>query len=170
MAKSQVIISILGPTGLREPNIAQYTEFYRALFPLMRQHGVRRIFAMTTISVYRPEDERSLTRYFIVSAVSWIIPDAYRTMLAIGETFEKSSDTTDIDWTLYRIGIIQGNSDANSWEQDRKGEAYAGPVGKTGWSSVQKRAALARWLVDAAESSAPELIRKMPAVSQLASS
>jgi hypothetical protein len=139
----------------------------------MRQHGVRRIFAMGTISIYQPEDQFSLFRFLIVHLVVRIIaPAGYGNVISIQRLFEGDEEATrDIDWTVYRIGGIPGSSDAKSWGRDRNdGDAFVGPLGHTGWSTSQKRGALARWLVDAAESGATEWIRQMPAVSRLAGS
>ncbi len=47
---------------------------------------------------------------------------------------------------------------------------FVGWIGEKGWSFSQKRAALTRWLVDAAEVGTTEWVGKMPAVSRLAGS
>lgn len=163
-------MSLLGPQlgDLMEPNIIP--DFYRnSVFPAMRQHGVKRIFAMGTLSIVDPEDSWSLLRPAMVFLLRIIAGKAYRTIINIGETFE--NDAKDLDWTIYRIAAIPGESDNESWARDREdGKAFVGWIGEKGHTYSQKRGALARWLVDAVEGGLPDWVRKMPAVSKLAGS
>lgn len=175
ISKSRTIVSLLGPNSFYPGGPTIYADFYRAAFPLMREHGVRRIFAMGTISIYQPEDPPSLLRSLAVLLIRLVANRVYRNVVNIGKLFEdgdgEEAVTRDIDWTVYRIAGIPGGSDAKSWARDREdGESYVGPVWGEGWSMFQKRSALARWLADAAESGASEWIGKMPAVSRLAGS
>lgn len=133
----------------------------------MRQHGVRRIFAMGTVSIVRPEDKSSLLRWAMVRGLRLFASGAWSNIIAIQEAFEDEEATKDIDWTVFRIAAIPGESDAESWKKDREdGTAYVGPLGGDGWSLSQKRSSLTRWITDAAESGAPDLIRQMPVVSR----
>ena len=172
ISKCRLIISLLGPNSFKLASNSVYADYYRAIIPLMRKHGVRRLFAMGTISIYQPDDGFSLFRTLLVSLVMrTVVSSAYQNILSIQKLFEDEQATRDIDWTVYRIARIPGESDAKSWAADRNdGEVYIGPIGHTGWTNVQKRGALARWLVGAAESGAPELVGQMPAVSRLAGS
>lgn len=171
ISQSCAIISILGPT-IGNLNIAPtlYADIYRSsVFPLMREHSVRRILAMGTISIVQPEDQWSLRRTLAKLAVRTFVNIAYSNILAIASVFEQ--DANDLDWTVYRIGHIPGGKDESSWRTDRDdGKTFVGWVGATGWSGSQRRGALARWLVAAAEGGANEWVRKMPAVSRLAGS
>jgi hypothetical protein len=171
ISKSKTIISLLGPISLSQPVNTEFADRYRAMFPLMRQHSVRRIFAMSTLSSYQPEDQTSFLRFLAVCIVRMLAAGAYANIIGIQNVFQEEEATRDIDWTLYRIAMIPGGSDEESWRADRlDGETYVGGVAGAGWSFSQKRAALTRWLVDVAQSGAPELIRKMPAVSRFAGS
>lgn len=164
-----MVLSLLGPNTLRPFEPAIFTKFYEVLFDVMRQHDVRRIFAMSTLSYGQPNDEFSLTRWLIITIVCVVAHFGWRTARAIGRVFDESAG--DLDWTVYRIAGIPGDYDEASWKEDREdGEAFEGWIGQKGWSANQKRAALARWLVDAAEDGKPQWIRKMPAVSRLAGS
>ncbi|KAK0732181.1 hypothetical protein B0H67DRAFT_566840 [Lasiosphaeris hirsuta] len=170
VSRSSVIISLLGPSILTgvEPQI--YADFYRALFPLMRTHGVRRIFAMGTLSIPVEGDSFSLSRLMLVGFVRVVASGAYASVIKIGEVFAKEAGE-DIDWTVYRIAGIPGGSDEASWRADREdGETFEGYIGGPGWSLSQKRGALARWLVDAVEDGKEKWIRKMPSVSRYAGS
>ncbi|RTE80871.1 hypothetical protein BHE90_004575 [Fusarium euwallaceae] len=171
VSKSYVVVSLLGPTiGDWKVDPSMMADFYKhSLFPAMRQHGVKRVYAMGTISIVRPEDSRSLLRYFMVAFVRLIAGGAYRTIINISQTFEE--DAKGLDWTIYRIAGIPGGSDNESWKKDREdGKAFVGWVGETGWAMSQKRGALARWLVDAVEGGLADWTGKMPAVSKLAGS
>ncbi|KAM5346151.1 hypothetical protein ACJ41O_009156 [Fusarium nematophilum] len=168
IAKSYAIVSLLGPTlGDRSADPEFLPKVYKSyIFPLMREHGVRRIYAMGTLSITQPNDSWSLLRSAVVLLVRTVAGGAYRTIIGIGEVFEK--DGGDLDWTVYRIAGIPGGSDKESWERDREdGKAFVGWVAEKGWTMSQRRGALARWLVDAVEGGLQEWVRKMPAVSRL---
>ncbi|PKS11136.1 hypothetical protein jhhlp_002897 [Lomentospora prolificans] len=169
VSQSSVIVSLLGPNKILGLDPAMYTGFYERLFPIMKQQNVKRIFAMSTISVFRPEDHFSLIRLLLVSLVFIVVNRGWQTARGIARSFEEYGD--GIDWTVYRVAGIPGGSDEKSWKEDREdGEAYEGPIGANGWKSVQRRGALARWLVDAVEDGKSQWIGKLPAVSRLAGS
>lgn len=136
----------------------------------MRTHGVRRIFAMGTISIPVPEkDSFSLSRLMLVGLVRVVVRGAYSTILQIGEVFSSKEVPPEIDWTVYRIAGIPGGSDETSWRADREeGDVFEGFIGEKGWSLSIKRGRLARWLVDAVEDGKEEWIGKMPLVSRYA--
>ncbi|KAM0553196.1 hypothetical protein ACHAPJ_007483 [Fusarium lateritium] len=124
---------------------------------------------MGTLSIVRPEDSWSLLRPAMVLFVRLIANGAYRTIISIGETFE--NEAKDLDWTVFRIAGIPGGSDNESWARDREdGKSFVGWIGGKGHTYSQKRSALARWLVDAAEGGLQDWVREMPAVSKLSGS
>jgi len=173
ISRSRLILSLLGPssTTFRIESPTQFADHFRtAVFPLMRAHGVRRIFLMGTISIARPDDGFSLLRLLVVWFVRLVVPKAYRNVLAVESLCERDAEATrDVDWTVYRIAGIPGDCTEEAWRRDRgDGDAYVGPVGGKGWGSSQRRGALARWLVDAAEDGKAELVGAFPAVSRLA--
>lgn len=132
----------------------------------MREHSVRRIFAMGTLSISQPSDKFSLIRLFLVFIVRLLANSAYRAILDIARAFEEAGE--GVDWTVFRIAGIPGGSDESAWKKDREeGEAFEGWIGEGGWSVTQKRGALARWLVDAVEDGKERWIGKMPAVGKL---
>ncbi|KAH7143486.1 hypothetical protein EDB81DRAFT_934753 [Dactylonectria macrodidyma] len=169
ISQSSTILSLLGPNTLWYIDTTIYTNFYKSVFNLMRQHGVRRIFAMSTLSVWQPEDTFALTRWLLVTLVFFVAHFGWRTARAMARVFEESAE--GLDWTVFRIAGIPGASDEKTWKEDREdGDSFEGWIGQTGWSTHQKRAALARWLVDAAEDGKTRWIGKMPAVSRFAKS
>lgn len=135
----------------------------------MRQHGVKRILAMGTVSIYQPDDQFSALRSVGITFVKTLFNAAYANIIAIQEVFEKEAG--DLDWIVFRLGRIPGGHDEESWNADREdGKTFVGWVGEKGWTMSQKRGALARWLVETAEGGAEEWVRKMPAVSRLGGS
>ncbi|KAL3952255.1 hypothetical protein ACCO45_013972 [Purpureocillium lilacinum] len=116
----------------------------------MRTHGVRRIFAMSTLSYAQPNDRFSAIRWLLVALVFFVAHFGWRTARGIGRVFEEHA--AGLDWTTGR----------------EDGEVYEGWIGQMGWSASQNRAALTRWLVDAVEDGKAQWIRKMPAVSRRA--
>ncbi|KAL2849815.1 hypothetical protein BJY01DRAFT_233462 [Aspergillus pseudoustus] len=161
IAQSRVVISLLGPNILdKKMSPTLFADMYESsVFPLMRQHGVSRIFAMGTISLFRDEDHWVLSRSALVTFVRIFANRAYQNIVNLANLFDNGAD--GIDWTVFRIAMIPGNSDEESWRKDREdGEAFVGPVGAKGWTLSQTRSALARWLVDAAEGGAEEWSRR----------
>jgi hypothetical protein len=171
MAKVDIVLSLLGPQiSDRTTSPNAIPDFYKnSVFPAMRKHGVKRIFAMGTLSLSQPEDSWTFIRPAMVLMVRTIASNAYRTIIQTGQVFE--NDAKDIDWTIYRIAAIPGGSDKESWANDRQdGKAFVGYCGQKGHTYSQRRGALAKWLVDAAEDGLQDWVRKMPAVSKLAGS
>jgi hypothetical protein len=167
-----VVISVLGPQAgnLKDLDHAFFGNFYKdTLFPLMRQHGVRRIFALGTPSYEDPGDRWVWMRPLVHTIFPLFARSAYENILNIARAFKEEG--RDIDWTVYRINFISGGSDEQSWRADREqGETFVGYVGHPGWTKSQKRGSLARWLVDAAETGLPDWVGKLPAVSYRAGS
>lgn len=169
MARSSVVISLLGP-NIKDKNIGPslFADIYReSVFPLMKQHGVKRVVAMGTLSIRQPDDRWTFFQTMLTVVMPLFAGAVYRNMLNLADLFEKKAE--DLDWTVFRIAQIPGDSDEASWRRDREGALFTGPVGEKGWSSSVQRAGLARWLVDAAEGKAKAWIGKMPAVSHLVS-
>ncbi|KAL4902758.1 hypothetical protein BDW74DRAFT_180457 [Aspergillus multicolor] len=167
MANTQVVISLLGPSlTTRLSNHALFADIYRtSVFPLMREHGVRRIFAMGTPSISRPEDHWTLITSITIPALRLFTNYAYENIRNIGDAFEHHAE--GLNWTVFRIMMIPGGQDEESWRRDREdGKVFVGWVGEPNWTKSQTRGSLARWLVDAAEDGAEEWVGKMPAVSK----
>ncbi|ETS80731.1 hypothetical protein PFICI_08260 [Pestalotiopsis fici W106-1] len=167
MSRSSTVLSLLGPQiSDRKIDPSLYADMYKNyIFPLMRQHGVRRIVAMGTVSIQRTEDHWTAFQFMVVCFMRLFSGTLYRNMLNLADAFDR--DAAGLDWTVFRIAQIPGEPDEESWRKDRDdGEVSVGWIGEKGWSSSIKRALLARWLVDAAEGKADEWIGKMPAISR----
>lgn len=166
MAKCSVVLSLLGPS-IHDKNIdpTVLADIYKySIFPTMHQHGVRRILAMGTLSLKRPEDQWNFFHFIILIFMRLLASAIYRCIHNVAEVFEEEG--SGLDWTIFRIAQIPGESDEASWKRDRKlGELFTGWVGEVEWSSSVARSGLARWLVDAVEGRAYGWVGKMPAVS-----
>lgn len=92
----------------------------------------------------------------------------HRNMQSLAYLFGKEDH--GLDWTVFRIAQIPGESDENSWRQDRELEMFTGRIGEKGWTTTLRRGALARWLVDGVEGKMDIWVHKMPGISQLAGS
>jgi nucleoside-diphosphate-sugar epimerase len=165
------VISHLG-AQITDSHIAPsfYADMYRnTVIPGMRDHGIKRIFLMGTMAIQKPEDSFTIMTPVVVNLMRIFTRAVYHNIQNIAEVFEK--DAGDLDWTVFRIAAIPGESDEESWRKGREeGKLYVGPLGAKGWTMYTNRSLLARWLVDAAESGAPEWVRMMPAVTRLAGS
>ncbi|KIM94119.1 hypothetical protein OIDMADRAFT_136749 [Oidiodendron maius Zn] len=170
ISKCTAVISFLGSSGSKVDDVKLFASYYSDyIFPTMRAYSVQRIYAMGTISIRRPEDQPSALRWLAIAIFGRVYPKMLATMLEIEKVFDTKAD--NLEWLLFRIASIPGKSDETSWRKDREdGDTFVGWVAESGWSFSQKRAALARWLVDAVEGKADTWIGKMPAVSKLAGS
>ncbi|KAG5810212.1 hypothetical protein H9Q74_014070 [Fusarium xylarioides] len=133
MSKVNIVLSLLGPQisdRTTSPNVIP--DFFKnSVFPAMRRHGVKRIFAMGTLSLSQPEDSWTLIKPAIVLLVRTIAANAYRTIIQTGQVFE--DDAKDIDWTIYRVAQIPGDSDKESWARDREdSKTFVGYCGQKG--------------------------------------
>jgi nucleoside-diphosphate-sugar epimerase len=169
MSQCRSVISLLGPnlSSLRGLTPTTFADMYeKHIFPAMRQHSVRRIFTMSTISVYRPADQPSFGRWATQFIVWLVMGTGQKNMFTVQELLDDAVRAKDIDWTNYRLPFIPGGSDGRSWRKDREGDAYDGPIRGEGWSMRINRALLAKWLVDSAIDGRIDLVHRSPAVSR----
>ncbi|KAH8661958.1 hypothetical protein BX600DRAFT_498572 [Xylariales sp. PMI_506] len=169
ISRSYLIISLLGPNDFFAPKPYPYPGYYTAIFPLMREHGVKRIMAMSTVSADEPGDRFHLVAFLLVLLVRIMVPAAYRAVRDIVRVFKEEAGD-DLDWTVFRLGAIPGAADEESWRAHRGDITYAGALGGEGWKVWLRRSALARWLVDMADGGQDQWIHKVPAVSNLSDS
>ncbi|KAK4159350.1 hypothetical protein QBC43DRAFT_294074 [Cladorrhinum sp. PSN259] len=167
IAQCGAIISLVGPgqSAMSSKAPLPYPEYYEHhILPLMKKHGVKRIAAMSTISVYVDEDVSKFIRWLMVTGVSYGFPAAYNTMLEIAKVFREEK-VEEIEWTIFRLPMLLGGSDEYAWKADReRGEALAGPVSSL-WSGKLNRSLLGKWLVDWVEKSQGKWVRELPAIS-----
>ncbi|USP77994.1 hypothetical protein yc1106_05268 [Curvularia clavata] len=164
VASSKAIISLLGPNTRTVPNSNIYANFYEIVLGLMRAHGVSRILAMGTISSYTPDDRFSVMRGMVVNMLRVVANSSYRSTLAIGDKFQAVGG--EIEWTVFRIFTVVGESDEAAWKASRDAKVFAGYVGHPGSGTSIKRGTLARWLVDGVEQGMGEWVRALPLVTE----
>jgi hypothetical protein len=98
-----------------------------AIVPAMRDNEIKRIFLMGTMVISKPEDSFTLMRPLILAYMKLFARPVLQNILGIADFFEKQA--TDLEWTVFRIASIPGESDEESWRKGREeGELYAGPV------------------------------------------
>ncbi|PGH26885.1 hypothetical protein AJ80_01467 [Polytolypa hystricis UAMH7299] len=149
------ILSSLGPTGFTGFT-GVFTNGYKLILRLMREHNVSRILAMSTISAYdTARDSFSLYRTFIFWVVFVLAHAVQREILGLENVFREEGE--GLEWTLYRVGGL-GNA------RDADGVAEAGWVGDGKWRQFVERREWANWMVQEAERERPMWVRKMPAI------
>lgn len=166
MTPCTAVLSLLGPS-LDNKNIdpSLFANYYKdIIFPTMRKLGIRRIIAMGTISISRPDDRFSAFQLMVRVFMRLFASTIYANMHNLATAFEV--DGLGLDWTVFRIAALLGESDENSWRRDRAvGSIYAGVLGGSGWTTSITRALLARWIVGHIEDR--EWYGAMPALSTL---
>jgi hypothetical protein len=155
------IISTLGPTGLTgytsfSSYHAVFPTFYKLLLRLMRECGIHRILAMSTVSLYDPKDKTMISRAAVVWLVWLIARGAWREFVELGDTFQLEGQ--GIGWTLYRVGVITDATET---------ETRAGFVGEEGFRLVISRKDMATWLVEQATTIPAQWVGQAPAISSL---
>lgn len=68
---------------------------------MLRKAGVRRILAMGTISVARPEDHWNFFQLVVRSFMKLLAGNIYQNMLNLEALFDERAD--GLDWTVFRI-------------------------------------------------------------------
>lgn len=171
MSRTSAVISLLGPS-ISDKSIEHslFADIYTStIFPLMQENGVRRILAMGTLSIKRPEDKFNIMQAIMPFLMPLFANTAYQNALNIGRAFENQGQ--GLDWTIFRLTQIPGEPDEASWKTDREdGKVFTGGIGEKGWTSSLKRGALAKWLVDTIEDKTNNWTGKMPGIGRLAGS
>lgn len=162
LPRTDTIISLLGPIGLRNHN-TEVSDLYSALLAHLKTsttptHPAPHILALTTISFKRPSDSFPFVARLMVNLVWLFVNGAYTEVLRIGDVFEKEG--AGLPWTNYRVAYL-GAEEGEGLE-----EARTGSVGVGGWNLRTERKELALWLVGEAERGpeGSQWIGKFPAI------
>ncbi|KAF8418157.1 hypothetical protein EV426DRAFT_620046 [Tirmania nivea] len=144
---TDVIISFLGPPATqilawmnpfgKEGKEPIFANAYRSIVDAMKTTGVRRIFALGTISIVDEKDHRVFSACAMVWIVRLLFYRGWRNMVEVGRFFD-TVPVEDIDWTVYRVGLLLNG------EAQAVTDGYLGD-GKT--TSSIRRSELAKWLV-----------------------
>lgn len=137
--------------------------WYSNIMNLMREHGVKRILAPCAGAANQEGDSFHLVAWLMVLIARVVFPELYSTARSIEKVFVEEG--SGVEWTVYRVGHLEGGGDEESWKIGREDEINVGSVGDKQWGIGTGRGALARWLVDCVEGEQDKWVGKMPAVS-----
>ncbi|KAF8746270.1 hypothetical protein AX14_000065 [Amanita brunnescens Koide BX004] len=146
----EVVLSTLGPTGPIYPSDTPLGKGYANIISVMRQQSVQRLICLGATSISDPNDRASPKFWLIISGVKTLARNAYKDMVAIGDTVRSS----DIDWTIVRVPFLTNGASTN---------VVAGYVGDGHDGVFLSRAGFAHFVVS--EIGKREWIRKAPLVS-----
>lgn len=119
----------------------------------MRSEGVKRIIALSTFSVYDPEDKPNLLRWFFITALWAMAHKVWKTVVDISKVFDEEGQ--DIDWTLFRVGFLANGP---------RLRVIDGYIGDGTLGMYLRRADIAEWTLTQADKSPPEFVHKKPGV------
>lgn len=148
------VLSALGPavkSGPFHPGDTPLAHGYELLIDLMMKKGVKRLIALGTASMKDENDKFSLQFAVLVSGVAVFAHNAYKDVVAIGNTIRSSEDLV---WTIARVPLLNDDKD-NSF--------IAGYIGDGKVRTKLSRAAFAAFAIKELE--ANEWCKKAPLVS-----
>ncbi|KAH8664529.1 hypothetical protein BX600DRAFT_498301 [Xylariales sp. PMI_506] len=164
IARSSLVMSLLGPPGLK--NHPPCALWYSNVLNLMRENGVKRIWGTCASTCNQPGDQGNMTGSALIFIARTFFPELWTTARSVEQAFVKDGD--GLEWTVFRVGRLQGSSDKETWKKDRNSEMFEGGYGQKGWTTSTNRSGLAHWLVDCVETEQDKWVGKMPSVSDLA--
>jgi len=145
------VISAIGPLLGKNPAGLPVTNGYRLIMDCMRQKGIHRLLALSTISVVDEENDRWSFWTALGPYVVMPFYNSYNDIVSAGKLIREQSD---IDWTLYRVGALL-NSDHET------GKLKANYPGDAGMFLYRKD--VAKFCID--EVVANNWIHKLPCLS-----
>lgn len=148
---ADAVISTLGPPI--DPLLTEMplTEGTRTVVAAMHRHGVRRIVALSTVSVPDPRDRPSVLERLVPIGIGVLIPGALREVQGITEVIS----TSELDWTIARIFAPVDNPSNNTLK--------AGFLGRDDIGVPMTRVDIADFLVD--QLTSDEFVGAAPAIS-----
>ncbi|KAF8519334.1 NAD-P-binding protein [Hysterangium stoloniferum] len=148
------VISALGPAvkkGPLHPSGTPLAKAYELILEVMRELAVRRLIILGTASMKDPNDKFSLEFWTLVNGVALFAHNAYKDVVAIGETVRSDPDAI---WTIVRVPILTDKMDDHF---------IAGYVGDKHTKPWLPRRAFAAFVTE--ELSKNQWIRKQPLIS-----
>ena len=148
---ADAVISTLGPPI--DPLLTEVplTEGTRTIVAAMHRHGVRRIVALSTVSVPDPRDRPSVLERLLPIGIGVLIPGALREVQGITEVIS----TSELDWTIARIFAPVDNPSNHTLK--------AGFLGRDDIGVPMTRVDIAGFLVD--QLTSDEFVGAAPAIS-----
>ena len=99
VAPADAVISTLGPPIDRAASDHALTDGMRAIVAAMRRHDVRRLIALSTVSVPDPRDRPGILDRLVPVGIRALIPNALAEVQGITEAVT----TSGLDWTVVRM-------------------------------------------------------------------
>ena len=149
------VVSALGPSvkkGPFHPSNTPLAKAYSLVIKVMKKHGVKRLIALGTASIEDEHDKFSAVFKTLVTGVAVFAHNAYKDVVAIGETIR--GEGGDLLWTIARVPILT---------DDTKRDVVAGYIGDGVVKTHLSRAAFAAFVLQQLNSE--EWERKAPLIS-----
>ncbi|KAI0090017.1 NAD-P-binding protein [Irpex rosettiformis] len=149
------VISALGPAvkkGPFHPSDTPLAKAYSLVIKVMKKHGVKRLIALGTASIKDEHDKFSAVFMTLVTGVAVFAHNAYKDVVAIGETIR--GEGGDLSWTIVRVPILT---------EDSKRDVVAGYIGDGVVKPHLTRAAFAAFVLQQLDSK--EWQQKAPLIS-----
>ena len=149
------VLSALGPPvkqGITYPSNTPIAHGYAVLLETMKERGVTRLIALGTPSMKDKLDKFSIKFATLVAGVSLFAHNAYKDVVAIGETIR--AEHGDLQWTIARVPILTSAEERNT---------VAGYIGDGKVHTTLSRAGFAAFCVEQLTSDA--WLNKAPLVS-----
>lgn len=91
--------SVDADAGMAQP----VSEFYRAFFPLLLEHGqIKRAMITSTASYSAPEDTCSAKWWFGIFCIKWFAGSAWNEINGMSRATVEELDLERVEWTLFR--------------------------------------------------------------------
>ncbi|CDO70901.1 hypothetical protein BN946_scf184829.g9 [Trametes cinnabarina] len=149
------VLSALGPAvknGPFHPSNTPLALAYSLIIDVMKRRDVKRLILLGTASMKDEHDKFSVQFSVLVSGVAVFAHNAYKDVVAIGETVRSSAN--DLVWTIARVPILTDKPDT---------AFVAGYIGDGKIGTRLSRAAFAAFVIQELEMN--EWCRKAPMVS-----
>ncbi len=146
---ADAVISLLGPRG--GSNQKPLTRGTQNIVKAMKNSGVRRLIASSTLSVRDPADKPSPTVSLLINIIKTTMHAAYEDITGAAETVRGSG----LDWTIARVATLNNGP--------KTGEVRAGYVGTGQVGLAISRVDLAAFMLNQVEDR--RYLRQAPAVS-----
>ncbi|KIY67604.1 NAD-P-binding protein [Cylindrobasidium torrendii FP15055 ss-10] len=135
-----IVVSFLGPPaslkdGPFHPSNTPLARGYERIVDKMHAHNVKRLIALGTASITDSNDKFSLKYATMVAGVKTTAYNAWKDVVAIGETIRTKG--SDLDWTIVRVPFLTSS--------DNK-EVIAGYIGDGKIGTFLARAGFAAFM------------------------
>jgi len=110
------VLSVLGPKGRTKGT--PVTSGMKNIIAAMKELGVRRLVATSTISAKDPNDRAEFRARFLVGLVKLVMRPAYDDIVGTAAVIRESN----LDWTILRLSLLNDNQ--------KSGKVRAGFLGR----------------------------------------